>query len=309
MTVQRSLVIPAFNEAARLATGFERLAPTLEQWHPENTEIVFVDDGSTDGTLAAIATVYGHLPHLKVIQQPFNKGKGAAVRLGWASAKGAHVLTVDADMAIDPRHLPTVDAALSRVAIAAGSRAERGTIRYDGTLRTVAGSLFHRVVTHYTGTTVRDTQCGCKGFQLATARLLGMLGMIEGFGYDAELFYLARQIGAAVETVPVTWQDVHGSTVQARGIRSLLSDLRDIPRRHYENPVIQVARDCSVDVVRAAAVAARQRGLVIARRHDDALIVLPRDGALSAIAIADAIGGTIRTARPIEFVGAALDPV
>ena len=66
MTLQRSLIIPAFNEAQRLAEGYARLAPTLETWGVDTTEIVFVDDGSSDGTLRAIQAAYGHLPHLKL---------------------------------------------------------------------------------------------------------------------------------------------------------------------------------------------------------------------------------------------------
>jgi dolichyl-phosphate beta-glucosyltransferase len=309
MSLQRSLVIPAFNEAPRLAAGFERLAPVLAQWAPDETEIVFVDDGSSDNTLKEIARVYGHLPNLKVVQHEHNLGKGAAVRTGWASAKAPHVLTIDADMAIDPSCLAAIDAALLEADVAAGDRSHNGSIRYDSWSRTVAGDLFHRVVTHYTKTTVRDTQCGCKGFRLEVARLLGLLGIIEGFAYDAEVLALAQRLNFRVTTVPVTWHDISGSSVRLSQARSLLRDLHDIPRTRFENPVVIVPRETTVTDVRAAAIAVRQRGLVVARRENDAMVVLPRDAGLNAIAMASTLSGTMAIAGLDDFRGAELAAV
>ena len=309
MAVQRSLVIPAYNEAPRLAEGFARLAPTLASWGEDTTEIVFVDDGSTDGTLAAIAAAYGHLPHLKVVRHEQNQGKGAAVRLGWASAKAPHVITVDADMAIHPTCLFAIDEALTTSAFAPGSRAVDGTIRYGHLTRTVAGALFHRVVMHYTGTTIRDTQCGCKGMRLGVARLLGLLGFIEGFAYDAELFYLAEQLGISPTPVPVTWDDVSGSTVRASGTRALLRDLRAIPRSRYDIVALRAAPAIDITDVRRAAVSTRQRGLVVVRRPHESLIVFPRDAGINAITMAPELNASVTSVPLADLRGAGYEPV
>jgi len=309
VSVTRSIVIPAFNEVARLSPGFDRLAPVLAQWGPDSTEVVFVDDGSTDATMATIAQIYGHLPHLKVVSQPTNLGKGAAVRLGWASAVGAHVFTMDADMAIDPRHLPEIDAALATHAFVPGNRASGGSIRYDSWFRSVAGVVFHQVVAHYTDTRLRDTQCGCKGFQLPFARLLGLFGMIDGFAYDAELFYLARRLAVAPFPATVTWEDVSGSTVSRRGSVQLLRDLRAIPRTTYQTAAVRVEQELTAADLRASAISMRQRGLVVARWPGRSIIVFPRDGGLNAVTMAKDFDGTVGVVSPEGFVGATLEAI
>lgn len=306
----RSLVIPAFNEGLRLAAGFERLRPSLEVLGSETTEIVMVDDGSSDDTLRVAHEVYGHLEHFRLVQHPHNMGKGAAVRTGLAHARGARVIVTDADMSIRPTHFVDVFDALVRAPVAPGSRALGGRIEYTTRARTISGSVFHAVVRHYTKTTIRDTQCGCKGFQLAAGRLLALLGFVTGFAYDVELFYLARRLDFVVEPVAVTWDDIGGSKVSILNAKStLVEDLRNIPRTRYECPVVVLAADAALGDVRRAAIESRTSGLVVARSRDDALVVLARDAAVAALGIAESLGGTLRTATLDELRGRDLEAV
>jgi len=298
VAIELSIIIPAYNEAGRLANGYERLRPVLEALDLTTTEVIVIDDGSSDATLKVAHDVYGHLPEKLFVQQPRNFGKGAAVRLGIAVARGANVIAADADMAIDPSHFPEIVSALSNSPLAPGSRTSNGRIGYESTLRTVAGVVFHRLVRHYAGTDVRDTQCGCKGFQLGPARLLALLGMIDGFAYDVEIFFLAEQLGLDVHPVPVEWEDVSGSSVRVSRVSfDMLRDLRNLSKTHYENPVIEFAPDIDVPSIGRAARQARIQGLVVARGTANALLVLPRDGALGGLGIAAALDGTLRTAR------------
>ena len=306
----QSLVIPAFNEAARLGAGFERLRPTLEVLGEQTTEIVMVDDGSSDDTMRVAHRVYGHLEHFRLVQHAHNMGKGAAVRTGLAHARYPKVIVADADMSIRPEHFPRILDALDRAPMAPGSRARDGRILYETMTRSMSGTAFHVLVRHYTKLTVRDTQCGCKGFQLATGRLLAHLGMITGFAYDVELFYLARELGIDIESVAVTWDDIAGSTVRfANATRQLLRDLRGIPRTRYECPVVEVAADVRLDDVRRAALEARAAGLVVTRDAERALVVTPRDGAVAAVGLAASLGGRLRTATLHELAGRALEAV
>ncbi len=310
MTISTSLVIPAFNESRRLAAGFERLRPVLEVMGPEETEIVLVDDGSTDNTMQIAHDVYGHLPHVLIVQQPQNRGKGAAVRLGISVASAPLVITTDADLSIRPVHLPEFVVALHDSPLVPGSREQDTVDGYDTFVRNLASRTFNRLVRHYTGTKLRDTQCGCKGFQLGPARILGLLGFYDRFAYDAETLYLAGRLGLAVQPLAVTWDDIAGSTVHVvRDSLQMIRDLRTLSRRRYENPVVELAADVDARSVNEAARASRVQGLVVARGEENALVVLPRDGAVAGVGIAAALGGPLRTASLTELRGRTYDAI
>ncbi|MHB1087928.1 MAG: glycosyltransferase [Acidimicrobiales bacterium] len=302
MSIDLSIVIPAYNEAARLANGFERFRRAQDQLDMARTEVIVIDDGSTDETLRVAHEVYGHLPETLFVQQPQNLGKGAAVRLGIGLSRGANVIAADADMAIDPVHFPEIVAALSTSPLAPGSRTSNGRISYESALRTVAGGVFHQLVRHYAKTHVRDTQCGCKGFQRGPARLLALLGMIDGFAYDAEMFFLAEELGLAVHPVPVEWDDVSGSSVKVSRVSiTMLGDLRALRKTTYENPVVEFESTVDRAAIANAARQARIQGLVVASNDVNALLVLPRDGALAGLTISQQLGGTLRTAELAEL--------
>jgi dolichyl-phosphate beta-glucosyltransferase len=277
---------------------------------PEQTQVIVVDDGSSDDTMQVAHDVYGHLPHALFVQQPHNRGKGAAVRLGIAVASAPLVIATDADLSIRPIHLPEIVVALGDDQLVPGSRDTDTADGYDTFLRTFAGRVFNRLVRHYTGTKLRDTQCGCKGFQLGPARILGLLGFYDRFVYDAEMLYLADQLGITTRPIPVTWDDIPGSTVHiGRDSLQMIRDLRSLKQRHYENPVVVLAPDVDVTAVDDAARASRIQGLVIARGAESALVVLPRDGAVGGVGIASALGGSLRTADLAELRGRTFDAV
>ncbi len=297
MNLDLSLVIPAYNEAERLGDGYDRLASALDALDGARVELIVVDDGSSDGTLTRAREVYGHLEHARFVQQPTNFGKGAALRLGLALANGEAVVTMDADVAIDPSYLGQFVEALASHAFVPGSRARNGRIRYDERHRTLAGAAFNRLVRYYTAITARDTQCGCKGFQRGPGRLLGLLSTLDGFAFDVELFYLADRLGLEVAPLEVTWRDVAGSSVHpAREAWRMLRDVRNLTRHQYRNPVVELASAPTRDDANIAARAARCVGAVLAHSSSNTLFVVGRDDALAAASVADALGGTLRTA-------------
>jgi dolichyl-phosphate beta-glucosyltransferase len=292
-----SIVIPAHNEAKRLAAGFARLAPVLEEMDPNLTEVIVIDDGSSDETLRVAHDLYGHLPHTLFVKQPTHLGKGAAVRLGIALATGSYVIAADADMSISPVHFTAIVAALATSNLAPGSRVVRGHIQYDSKLRTLAGGVFSRLVRHYTGSALRDTQCGCKGFQRGPARILGLLGTTDGYAADAEMLFLANHLGLSVTPIRVTWDDIEGSQVRiGRDSLAMIRELRALAHASYVNPVVEFAPDVDLDAIRDAARQARVQGLVVARGEDDALLVLAREASLAGASIANALGGQLATA-------------
>lgn len=229
-----SLVVPAFNEATRLAAGLQRLrdAAAASNLDLETVEVIVVDDGSSDATASSASAMLEDLPLARIVTLPRNLGKGAAVRAGILAATGRKVAFADADMAIDPLHLPALVTALDRADVAVGSRAVRGRVDYGTRLRTEAGRGFNLAVRAVGGVALADTQCGFKGFNRGPALLLAHLQTTSGYAFDVELLWLSTQLGLRLEVVPVSWLDVPGSTVRPLHDSSrMLADLFAARRR------------------------------------------------------------------------------
>lgn len=227
-TPSLTLVVPTFNEAARLDDGLARLtnADRAGALDLSSIELLFVDDGSTDDTVAAARRHAAALPDARVISHPRNLGKGAAVRSGIFQARGARVVFADADMAIDPVLVPSLLLALDAAPVAVGSRAVDGHVDYGSRLRTEAGRAFNLAVRTVGGVDLADTQCGFKGFRRGEALLLCQLQTTSGYAFDVELLWLARRLALDVAVVPVTWLDVPGSSVRVlRDSTRMLADV------------------------------------------------------------------------------------
>ncbi len=211
-----TIVVPAFNEAHRLPAGMDRFdaAVAEDAIDLKRTEVIVVDDGSTDTTASTARALLAHLPHHRVVSLPANRGKGAAVRTGVALARGAYTAYMDADMAIDPRAVPMLVEGLRTNDLAIGSRALPESM-VDGTyaLRAVMGRMFNWLVTTGTGLGLHDTQCGFKAFRTPVARLLFHLVRIDRFAFDVEILARARRLGLRITEVPVQWKHVPGSTI------------------------------------------------------------------------------------------------
>lgn len=207
-----SIVIPAFNEAARLPGTLDALR---DRFGGSTAEVVVADDGSHDDTaLVAGAASTGELP-ITVVRLPENRGKGAAVRAGVAATTGAVVLYMDADLATDLGGVDDFLAQLDHADVVVGSRAVPGAQVHNTTaLRTVMGRTFNGMVRIVTRLDVHDSQCGFKAFGGDTARLLFALSEIDGFAFDPEVLVIARILGYRIVELPVDWTAVDGSSVR-----------------------------------------------------------------------------------------------
>jgi dolichyl-phosphate beta-glucosyltransferase len=231
MTIELSIVIPAFNEADRLAEGIERFEAAVADGavNLPRTEVLVIDDGSVDGTAAIARALLARFPHYRVIRLAENHGKGAAVRTGVALAQGAFTAYMDADMAIDPRAIPLLVEGLRTNDLAIGSRALSGSmVESTHALRSVMGRLFNRLVTTGTGLGLQDTQCGFKALRTPVARLLFHLVRIDRFAFDVEILAQAHRLGLRITEVPVQWRHVSGSTVHP--LRDSVPMLTDVYR-------------------------------------------------------------------------------
>ncbi len=216
VTLELTIVVPAFNEARRLGAGMRRFEAAVSAGAVdlEQTEVVVVDDGSTDATAATADKLLAGLPHHRVIRLPSNQGKGAAVRAGVAAARSTHTAYMDADMAIDPLAIPLLLDGLDHHDVAIGCRAlPDSMVETNYAVRSLMGRLFNELVTTGTGLGLKDTQCGFKAFRTPVARLLFHLVRIDRFAFDVEILARARRLGLTITEVPVHWKHVEGSTV------------------------------------------------------------------------------------------------
>jgi dolichyl-phosphate beta-glucosyltransferase len=250
-----TLVLPAFNEAQRIAPALDELfawlggpASSAEPPLPPRIRVLVVDDGSTDRTAHLVldrpeAAVPEVAPlRLELLRVPHG-GKGSAVRAGMLAADGDVVVFADADMATPPDELPKLLAALAGSAdappadVALGSR-----IQPDGSdmrasqpaYRRLLGRLFHELASIWVVGPVKDTQCGFKGFRREAAREIFSRQVITSIVFDVELIHLARRLGCRIAIVPVSWTDVHGSRMRPRiGLALRVAwDLFRIPLLH-----------------------------------------------------------------------------
>ena len=211
-----TIIVPAYNEAHRLGEGMKRFDAAVGHGaiDLEHTELVVVDDGSSDDTAATARSLLAALPHHRVVSHRSNRGKGAAVRTGVGLARGACTAYMDADFAIDPRAVPRLLEGLRTDDVVIGSRAlPDSMVESTYALRSVMGSLFNRAVTLGTGLRFQDTQCGFKAFRTPVARLLFHLVRIDRFAFDVEVLARSQRLGLRTSEVPVLWRHVAGSTI------------------------------------------------------------------------------------------------
>jgi dolichyl-phosphate beta-glucosyltransferase len=225
MGTSLSLVVPAYNEADRLATGLQTLMDGISI---DETEIVVVDDGSTDGTADVARTQLASWPQHEVVSLDRNSGKGAAVRAGVARARGEVIAYIDADMATDPRDLVSLTLALQGNHLAVGSRAHEGSVVNRELHRQAMNWTFGKLVSRLTQLPYMDTQCGFKAFKGSIAKLLFHCSRVERFAFDVEVLDMAARLGLRMEEVPVHWTDVPGSHV--RPVSDSFYMLRDVAR-------------------------------------------------------------------------------
>lgn len=231
LTRSISIIIPAYNEEKRLPATLQRVICYLKRSNWSFAEIVVVDDGSSDGTVAAAEQALRDYPAWRVLRNPGNRGKGYAVRNGMLQCRGEWALFTDADLSTPIEELEKLWVSAERhgVKVAAGSRAlDRKLIGvHQSWFRENAGRLFNVVMRLITGLPFRDTQCGFKLFDARASREIFARQVLDGFGFDVEVLFIARRLGYRALEVPVKWNDVQGTKVSAlRGLAAFLDPLR-----------------------------------------------------------------------------------
>src|SRR3984893_11290667 len=213
-----SVIIPCYNEAARISGA---VRPTLNYLSAEspNSELIVVNDGSTDSTATIVRQALADAKiQTRLLENFPNRGKGAAVRTGLLAATKPIGLFFDADLSTPLSEIPKVIEPITNgdVDLTFGSRAlDRKLIGVGQPWRREqAGRVFNLIVRIATGMPFWDTQCGFKAFRLDVCRPILEKAHTIGFAFDVELLFLAHRAGLRLREIPVRWNHAEGSKVR-----------------------------------------------------------------------------------------------
>ena len=243
-----SIVLPAYNEEARLPNSIDRVIAFLAA-QTFAAEVIVADDGSRDATPDIVRERMASLPDnvsLRLLQHDRNRGKGAAIRTGVLAANGRYVFFLDADLATPVEESVKLLSQLQGGAtVVVGSR-----IQPDGSdmrasqpaQRRMVGRMFTmmrkamRVLPD-----IDDTQCPMKGFARDAAQAIFREQQLSGWIFDAEVLYIARSLGYDIVSVPVSWRHIDGSRLRVRPSQAW-EVFRDLVRLRFLHPRRSAAR-------------------------------------------------------------------
>jgi len=232
-----SVVIPAFNEEARLGETLRTIGTYLDS-RSESFEIIVVGDGCTDRTCDVASEVLANRPGARILRRAENRGKGYSVREGVLASRGGLILFSDADLSTPIAEFEKLQARiLIGDDIAIGSRAlpESDIRRRQNRFRESMGKTFNFFVRLFVLRGIRDTQCGFKLFRREAALDVFSRLRVHGFGFDVEALYVARRLGYRIGQVPVVWINSPPSKVRiVRSSAGMIGDLLRIKRLHRD---------------------------------------------------------------------------
>jgi len=214
-----SVVVPLLNEEQSLETLYHEIANALE--HDHEFEVVFVDDGSTDGSLSVLSRMHDELPNVVVVHLRRNFGKAAALQAGFLEAKGDLVVTIDADLQDDPGEIPKLLAKLDEgFDLVSGWK----TRRNDPFPRRLFSRIFNWSTGVISGVRLHDVNCGLKAYRAEVLRGIRVYGELHRF-----IPVLASYQGYRVAEIPVNHRarqhgrSRYGPERYVRGFFDLLS--------------------------------------------------------------------------------------
>lgn len=209
-----SFVIPVYNESERLVATFEALKELSLPRELILDEVIFVDDGSTDGTLAILTRSKKLLESyveakVEIISYKENKGKGYAVRVGMKHAISDFILLFDADVSTPLSELSKFAPFMgeSRVIIGTRKNGKSTVLKHQPRFREFLGKGFTKMTQVALRTEVSDFTCGFKLFSKDSYQEIAKISIINRWGYDAEVVYLAEKLDFDIVEIPVNWSN------------------------------------------------------------------------------------------------------
>jgi dolichyl-phosphate beta-glucosyltransferase len=231
--VAYTLVVPLYNEARRFAASAPALTRAVNE-APAGSELVFVDDGSEDGTAEIVQSFVASHPRARLVRRP-HLGKGAAIAAGLAQARAGHAAFCDVDLATpiaDVVRLVEEAARIDGMAIGSRDMEASQIVRHESAVREALGKAYNRVVQVLLVPGIVDTQCGAKAAPTGVWRQVLEYCGEQGFAWDVEVLAVALRMGMPVEELPVLWAHDPDSRVRvARDGARMLIALPRVRRR------------------------------------------------------------------------------
>ena len=231
-----SIVIPAYNESDRLGGPLRKILDFAAS-SGHNSEVIVVDDGSSDGTSEIAGEVFATHPAIlsSVIRYEQNRGKGFALKTGLLAAHADTALITDADLSTPIEEMAKLTDPIigGEFDVTFGSRALDRTLigTHQPWVREQGGRLVNLMIRTMSGLDFADTQCGFKAFNMLKFRPLLDVMTIDRFGFDIEFLFVAQRHGLRLAEIPVRWNDVAGSKVSPlRDTRRMIGELMQIRR-------------------------------------------------------------------------------
>lgn len=229
-----SIVIPAYNEEKRIEGSLSDTCAYMNDFGMES-EIIVVDDGSSDGTGRIVDRIAKDARNVRLVRYEENRGKGHALRTGVLVTKGDFVLVMDADLSTPMEELRKLMPHLSDggfdIAIGSRALALSDIIKKQPWWRRGMGKTFNKFVKMLVIGGFSDTQCGFKLFKGEIARSLFGEAKIDRFAYDVEILALAGKKGFGVKEVPIRWINSPESRVDP--VKDSLRMLADLVRIRF----------------------------------------------------------------------------
>lgn len=225
-----SIVIPAHNEEARLPATLEQIDAFLSK-QPFTAEVLVVENGSTDRTLALAQDLTPRLPYLRVMHED-RRGKGNACNVGMLAARGEFRFICDADLSMPIEEVLRFIPPALNADVAIASREGKGAVRYgEPAYRHLVGRGFNLLVRLLALPGLHDSQCGFKCFRGSVAEEIFPLQTIMGWTFDVEMLYIAKKRGYQIVEVGIPWYFNADSKIRVwRDSKSMFLDLLAIRR-------------------------------------------------------------------------------
>jgi dolichyl-phosphate beta-glucosyltransferase len=207
MDITLSIVVPLYNETHRLTPGIEAIRAYLDSRN-FSSEVVFVDDGSTDGTADMVNRVIEGDDRFRLVAYTPNQGKGKAVKVGMLEAKGAVRLFTDIDLSVP---IEVADEFLAKIQegnpIVIGTRrVEASNVKvHQPRYRELLGEAYRRIVQAVFAPGISDFTCGFKAFNAEATETIFSQSRIKRWSFDTEILFLATRWGYRVCEIPVEW--------------------------------------------------------------------------------------------------------